>query len=150
MFLWLLAAGRRMAIARVSSSAQHLGGWSSIASERLGPVVDAVSGSRFGSMIPARASCVGTGRRLAMSQAMPAPADEPSKLLRPFDINARNGSTVGVGAGPAARILSPSSNATNGAICATRREAGVTGFDCGAGVPALPALPHRPGGLVSI
>ena len=40
----------------------------------------------------------------------------------------------------------PSPNATNGAICATRREAGVTGFDCGVGVPLLRALPHRPGG----
>jgi hypothetical protein len=36
-------------------------------------------------------------------------------------------------AGPAARILSPSPNATNGAIRATRRETRVTGFDCGAG-----------------
>src|SRR5437016_667289 len=32
--------------------------------------------------------------------------------------------------------------------CATRREAGVTGFDCGAGAVLLPALPHRPGGRV--
>ena len=38
-------------------------------------------------------------------------------------------------AGPAARIPGPSPNATNGAIsCATRREAWVTGFDCGVGV----------------
>jgi hypothetical protein len=40
-------------------------------------------------------------------------------------------------AGPAARIPGPSPNATNGAIsCATRREARVTGFDCGVGVGA--------------
>ncbi len=45
----------------------------------------------------------------------------------------RRRSTVSCGAGPAARILIPSSNATNGAIRATRREAGVNGFDCGAG-----------------
>src|SRR5438067_7516746 len=31
-----------------------------------------------------------------------------------------------------------------------RREAWATGFDCGAGVFALRALPHRPGGLVPI
>jgi len=31
-------------------------------------------------------------------------------------------------------ILAPSVNATNGAFRATRREAWVTGFDCGAGV----------------
>lgn len=38
--------------------------------------------------------------------------------------------------GPAARILSPSPIATNGTARATRREAGVTGFVCGAvGVP---------------
>jgi hypothetical protein len=40
--------------------------------------------------------------------------------------------------GPAARILSPSPIATNGTTCATRREAGVTGFDCGAGGVLLP------------
>jgi len=40
-------------------------------------------------------------------------------------------------AGPAARIPGLSPNATNGAIsCATRREAWVTGFDCGVGVGA--------------
>jgi len=47
---------------------------------------------------------------------------------------------VDCGAGPAARILSPSSNATDGASCVTRREAGVTGFDCRAGGVLLPAL----------
>jgi hypothetical protein len=35
-------------------------------------------------------------------------------------MNARDRSTVGVGAGPAARILSPSSNATNGGNFAPR------------------------------
>jgi hypothetical protein len=35
-------------------------------------------------------------------------------------------------AGPAARSLGPSPEATDGACCATRREAWVTGFDCGA------------------
>src|SRR5450755_4715043 len=34
--------------------------------------------------------------------------------------------------------------------CATRREVGVTGFDCGAGAALLRALPHRPGGGVPI
>src|ERR1700722_17237615 len=52
----------------------------------------------------------------------------------------RNRSTVAGGAGPAARILSPSANATSAATRATRREAGVTGFDCGAGGVLLPAL----------
>jgi hypothetical protein len=42
-----------------------------------------------------------------------------------------------VAAGPAARTLSPNRNATDGATCATRREAGVTGFDCGAGAVPL-------------
>jgi hypothetical protein len=53
-------------------------------------------------------------------------------------------------AGPAARILSPSPNAANGAIRAGRLEAGVTGFDCGAGAVLLRTLPHRPGGRVAI
>ena len=63
--------------------------------------------------------------------------------------NARNRSTVDIGAGPAARILSPSPKATNGAVRATRRGARVTGFDCGAGgglsTARLPrARRHRP------
>jgi hypothetical protein len=62
--------------------------------------------------------------------------------------NGPNRSTVDSGAGPAARILSPSPNATNGAIRATRREAWVTGFDCGAGGGISRALPHRPDGIV--
>jgi hypothetical protein len=33
----------------------------------------------------------------------------------------------------------PSPNATDGAICATRREAWATGFDCGAGAVLLGA-----------
>jgi hypothetical protein len=45
--------------------------------------------------------------------------------------------------GPAARILSPSPIATNGTTCATRREAGVTGFDCGAGGVLLPRYPRQ-------
>jgi hypothetical protein len=53
-------------------------------------------------------------------------------------------------AGPAARILNLSPDATNGVSCATRREAGVTGFDCGAGAGLLSALSHRPGGFVPI
>jgi hypothetical protein len=64
--------------------------------------------------------------------------------------NARNRSTVAKWTGPAARILSSSPNATNGASCATRREAGVTGFDCGAGAVLLSVLSHRPGGFVPI
>ena len=40
-------------------------------------------------------------------------------------------------AGPAARILSSSRNATDGALRATRRWAGATGFDCGAGAVLL-------------
>jgi hypothetical protein len=47
-------------------------------------------------------------------------------------------------AGPAARILSPSWNATNSATRATRREAGVTGVDCGASAVVLRALPTGP------
>jgi hypothetical protein len=43
-----------------------------------------------------------------------------------------------------------SPNATNGASCATRREARVTGFDCGAGAVLLSALSHRPGGFAPI
>jgi hypothetical protein len=51
-------------------------------------------------------------------------------------------------AGPAARIPGPSPNATNGAIsCATRREAWVTGLDCGVGVGATGTRStHRAGG----
>jgi hypothetical protein len=37
------------------------------------------------------------------------------------------------GAGPAAGILAPRPNATNGAFCVTRREAWATGVDCGVG-----------------
>lgn len=43
-----------------------------------------------------------------------------------------------------ARILSPSPNATNGALRATRREARATGFDCGAGGAFLRPLAHWP------
>ena len=55
-----------------------------------------------------------------------------------FRADGRNRSTVVGGAGPAARILNPGPNATKGAIRATRREAGATGFDCGAGGAAGP------------
>ena len=48
------------------------------------------------------------------------------------------------GAGPVAGILTPSPNATDGATCATRREAWATGFDCGAGAFALRALSTGP------
>ena len=44
-------------------------------------------------------------------------------------------------------MLGPGPNATDGATGATRREAGVTGFDCGAGVVPLRALFHRSGWL---
>ena len=60
-------------------------------------------------------------------------------------------------AGPAARILSPSPDATNGVSCATRREARVTGFDCGAGAglfyrryptdPVASSLPEKCAGV---
>src|SRR5262249_46779206 len=46
-------------------------------------------------------------------------------------------------------ILTSSPTATNDVFGVTRREAWVTGFDRGAGVVQR-ALPHRPGGLVSI
>jgi hypothetical protein len=78
-----------------------------------------------------------------------AAADDPSELLGLVHKNA----PIGVQsnrAGPAARILSPSPNATDGANCATRRAAGVTGFDCAAGAVLLRASPHRPGERVSI
>jgi hypothetical protein len=48
-------------------------------------------------------------------------------------MSARDGSTVGRELALRPDFSTPSPNATNGAICATRREAGVTGFDCGAG-----------------
>ena len=60
----------------------------------------------------------------------------------------RNRSSVGSSAGPAARILSPSPYATNGAIRATRRGAWVTGFDCGP-VATATGLPHRGWSAVS-
>jgi hypothetical protein len=56
-------------------------------------------------------------------------------------------SSVNSGAGPAARMLSPSPNATNGAMSVTRREARVTGFDCGAGRVPVGALLRRFGGI---
>jgi GGDEF domain-containing protein len=54
-----------------------------------------------------------------------------------------NRSTVGTGAGPATGILNPSSNATNGVFCATRREAGVIWL-CprGRGATVTGATPH--------
>ena len=52
-------------------------------------------------------------------------------------------------AGPAARILSSSRNATDGALCATRRKAGASGFDCGAGAEIDDVI-HRYGGFVPI
>ena len=98
-----------------------------------------------------------TVRRLGHTRGTTRAGLSPPKRLRPpsrlnthppgrsellgFWADGWNRSTVVGGAGPAARILNPSPNATNGAICATRREAGSTGFDCGAGwgapVPAL-------------
>jgi hypothetical protein len=53
------------------------------------------------------------------------------------------GSGSGSGAGPAARILSLNRNATNGATCATRREAGLPVLTAGPVAYLLPALPHR-------
>jgi hypothetical protein len=61
-----------------------------------------------------------------------------------------NGSTVSCGTGPAARILGPGPNATNGAICATRREAAAIGFDCGAGSDSVSAPLHCSGGQSQI
>jgi hypothetical protein len=54
------------------------------------------------------------------------------------------------GSWPCGQNSQPSSTATYGVTCATRREARVTGFDCGVGVVLLPALPHRLGGRVPI
>ncbi len=65
--------------------------------------------------------------------------------------NAPNRSTVCCGAGPAARILKPKPGLSPTAHRASRgEEAGVTGFDCGAGDVLLPTLRHRPGGYVPI
>jgi hypothetical protein len=50
-----------------------------------------------------------------------------------FAFRGPNRSSILADAGPAARIHNLGPNATNGAICATRREAVATGFDCGAG-----------------
>lgn len=44
-------------------------------------------------------------------------------------------------AGPAARTLTPSPDATNGATCVTRHGVWVTGFDCGAGSYVLGVIP---------
>jgi hypothetical protein len=55
------------------------------------------------------------------------------QLFETARANGANGSTVGV-SWPCGGILTPSPNATDGAFRATRREAWVTGFDCGAGV----------------
>jgi|SRR5947209_2042011 len=63
--------------------------------------------------------------------------------------NARNRSSVGKRLALRPEILSPSPNATDGATCATRREAWVTGFDRGAGAALLKALSHRPGGFAA-
>lgn len=58
-----------------------------------------------------------------------------------FSHKRRDGSIVRGGTGPAVRILSPSSKATDGVSCVTRREAGATGFDCGVGWgPLLPGV----------
>jgi hypothetical protein len=45
---------------------------------------------------------------------------------------------------PCGQDFGPSPDATDGALCVTRREARVTGFDCGPGAVLPPALPHRP------
>jgi hypothetical protein len=76
-----------------------------------------------------RGSAATHGQHLPRSVAKRGSCDE----LLGFRADGRNRSTVVGGAGPAARILNLSPNATNGAIRATRREAGATGFDCGAG-----------------
>ena len=80
---------------------------------------------------------------------MPAPADEPEQTFEGLvHINARNRSTVVDELALRPGFSAQARHATNGASCATRREAGVTGFDCGAGAVLLRALPHRPGGRV--
>jgi hypothetical protein len=67
--------------------------------------------------------------------------------FRIADTNAVQRSTVERGTGPAARMLSPSRNATNSAICVTRREARGTGFYCGP-VAISAGVAHRSRGRV--
>ena len=79
-----------------------------------------------GVWIPGVSRCPGRGRgRLLRSGAHKCPHYEYSQLR----------------AGPAARIPGPGPDATDGATRATRREAWVTGFDCGAGAVLHGAIP---------
>jgi hypothetical protein len=60
--------------------------------------------------------------------------------------NPRNRSTVGKWLVLRPEFSAQAPNATDGVIRATRREAWVTGSDCGAGAGLLTALSHRPKG----
>jgi hypothetical protein len=82
-------------------------------------------------------------------QPMPAEGSE-QRLLRSAQANARDRSTVVGELALRPGFSSQSPVATDGVFCVTRREAWVTGFDCGVGCCARRALPHRPGGLVPI
>ena len=151
MLLWLLAAGHsewRLLGSRRRRAAPW-GDPRSIAGER----IPQLSMGAPGVSVDDSGAGVLHGRRASRGRPIgrcPRSRTHPSKPFRAASHKRPQQEYSRRRAGPAARILSPSPAATNGASCATRREARVTGFDCGAGAVLLRALPHRPGGRVPI
>src|SRR5258705_7910559 len=72
-----------------------------------------------------------------------SPPDRPRRDSR----SRRLIGVLSVEAGPAAKSSPPTRNATDGALCATRREVRVTGLTAGPVLVSLQASSHRPGGL---
>ena len=93
--------------------AQHLGGWSSVASERIAHLPMRPPGSPLGQRCLRRPSFIETSWPL--NQLTLAPADEPRKLLISGPHNRPRKEYSRIRTGPAARILGPSPHATNGA-----------------------------------
>ena len=121
-----------MATARISSAERGTRVMGSIASARISRFsICGLLGSQSRSMIPRRAGSVGDGPgRWRRVDRCPRPRTSPSRVLRSAHTNARDGSTfereLALRPGFSARARLPPT-----ARPVTRREAGVTGFDCG-------------------
>ena len=86
------------------------------------------------------------GKR-SLTVSAPLPVEAPPSTLY---TTARNRSSVTCG-WPCGQNAQPRPEChRRRGSSATRREVGATGFDCGVGAVPLRAIPHRPGGFVSI
>ena len=145
MLLWLLAAGHsewRLLGSRRRSAAPW-GDPRSIAGERIAQLSMGSPGSAV--WVDDSGAGVLHGRRASRGRPISRCPRSRTSRSKPFRAGSHKRPQQEYSrrrAGPAARILSPSPAATNGASCATRREARVTGFDCGAGAVLPRALPQ--------